>query len=195
MTELENNDKAFSSVFSINNLTVPNILTVSRILLIIPFLILFFYDYYVVALVVLIFSGITDILDGYIARRFNQISQLGQYLDPLADKLTLFSVGISLSVIFPIIIPIVCLLALKEIIIIAGAFYLVKNEINPPAALWFGKVSTFSFYIASVATFTLYVFGINDYPLIIGMFVVTFFLMVISAVGYYRIFKKLLIRT
>lgn len=195
MAELENNGKELVSVFSTNNLTVPNILTVLRIMLVIPFSILFFYDYYVFAFSVLILSGITDILDGYIARRFNQISQLGQYLDPLADKITLFSVGICLSFLFPIIIPIVCLLALKEIIIIAGAFYLVKNEINPPAARWFGKASTFSFYVASLGTLALYIFNVNYYPLIIGMFVVTFFLMVISVVGYYRIFKKLLMRT
>ena len=65
---------------------VPNILTVARFFLI-PFIIYFIVvDQYVMAFIFLTLSGITDILDGFIARKFNFITNFGKLIDPLADK-------------------------------------------------------------------------------------------------------------
>src|SRR6476620_3625230 len=84
-------------------ITVPNLLTVFRMVLIPVFVSLLFYQRFVLALAVFISAGITDGLDGLLARRFNQKSQLGTILDPIADKLMLVTAFVVLSMrsVFP----------------------------------------------------------------------------------------------
>jgi len=84
-------------------LTVPNMLTVFRMVLIPVFVTLLFYRRFSLALAVFILAGLTDGLDGLLARRFGQQSQLGTVLDPIADKLMLVTAFIVLSMrsIFP----------------------------------------------------------------------------------------------
>ena len=83
--------------------TVPNLLTVFRMVLIPVFVSLLFYQNFVLALAVFILAGVTDGLDGLLARRFNQKSQLGTILDPIADKLLLVTsfVVLSMRSVFP----------------------------------------------------------------------------------------------
>ena len=84
-------------------ITVPNLLTVFRMVLIPVFVSLLFYQRFVIALAVFIMAGVTDGLDGLLARRFNQKSQLGTILDPIADKLMLVTAFVVLSMrsVFP----------------------------------------------------------------------------------------------
>ncbi len=84
-------------------LTVPNLLTVFRMVLIPLFVTLLFYQRFLWALGVFVIAGITDGLDGLLARRFAQESQLGTILDPIADKLMLVSAFVVLSMrsVFP----------------------------------------------------------------------------------------------
>lgn len=65
-------------------LTVPNLLSLIRIILIPVFGVLFYHDHVLAAVIVLAVSGLTDLFDGKIARRFNQVSELGKILDPIA---------------------------------------------------------------------------------------------------------------
>ena len=83
--------------------TLPNLLTVFRMVLIPVFASLLFYQRFVLALVVFVVAGVTDGLDGLLARRFNQKSQLGTILDPIADKLMLVTAFVVLSMrsVFP----------------------------------------------------------------------------------------------
>ena len=83
--------------------TVPNLLTVFRMVLIPVFASLLFYQRFVLALAVFVTAGVTDGLDGLLARRFNQKSQLGTILDPIADKLMLVTAFVVLSMrwVFP----------------------------------------------------------------------------------------------
>ena len=83
--------------------TVPNLLTVFRMVLIPVFVSLLIYKRFVLALAVFALAGVTDGLDGLLARRFNQKSQLGTILDPIADKLMLVTAFIVLSMrsVFP----------------------------------------------------------------------------------------------
>jgi cardiolipin synthase len=83
--------------------TVPNLLTVFRMVLIPVFVSLLFYQRFILALGIFILAGITDGLDGLLARRFNQKSQLGTILDPIADKLMLVTsfVVLSMRSVFP----------------------------------------------------------------------------------------------
>jgi len=87
--------------------TVPNILTVFRMVLIPVFVSLLFYQRFLLALGVFVLAGLTDGLDGLLARRFNQKSQLGTILDPIADKMMLVTAFIVLSMrnVYPLPLP------------------------------------------------------------------------------------------
>lgn len=99
------------SKFNLRDLgTIPNLLSLFRIVLIIPFIIFFLQGNYIAAVIMIILSGISDALDGFIARRFNQITDIGKLLDPLADKLTLIAIMICILVLFPIVMPVVIVL-------------------------------------------------------------------------------------
>ena len=131
---------------------IPNILTVARFFLI-PFIIYFIaVDRYVLAFIFLTISGLTDILDGIIARKFNFITNFGKLIDPLADKATQTSVLITLT--FKDIIPfwMIVIVALKEATMIAGASFLYGKELVV-SSKWYGKLSTVLFYIAIVCSF------------------------------------------
>lgn len=77
--------------------TIPNLLSFFRLLLIPVFLILLVNEQYIWALVVLVGSSLTDFVDGYVARHFNQVTRVGQLLDPAADRLFIFSTLIGLA--------------------------------------------------------------------------------------------------
>ncbi len=133
---------------------VPNILTVIRFLLI-PFILYFiFTEKYVAALVMLTVSGITDILDGIIARKFNCITNFGKLIDPLADKTTQISILAALT--FKGIIPLWMLIVVfvKEFAMIAGASFLYGKELVV-SSRWFGKLATVLFYLAIVCSFVI----------------------------------------
>jgi cardiolipin synthase (CMP-forming) len=88
-------------------ITVPNLLTVFRMALIPVFVSLLFYQKFLLALAVFILAGVTDGLDGLLARRFHQQSPLGRILDPVADKMMLVTsfVVLSMKSVFPAPIP------------------------------------------------------------------------------------------
>src|SRR5216684_5498115 len=88
-------------------ITVPNLLTIVRMALIPVFVSLLFYQKFLLALAIFIVAGITDGLDGLLARRFHQQSPLGRILDPIADKMMLVTSFVVLSMrgVFPIPIP------------------------------------------------------------------------------------------
>ncbi|MCP4680912.1 MAG: CDP-diacylglycerol--glycerol-3-phosphate 3-phosphatidyltransferase [Desulfobacterales bacterium] len=79
-------------------MTIPNLITVLRIILAPIFIIYLLNDRFLPALLVFILAGLSDGADGFIARAFNQKSKLGSYLDPVADKLLLVSAFVVLSV-------------------------------------------------------------------------------------------------
>lgn len=133
---------------------VPNILTVIRFLLIPIIIILISQDKYIDAIIVFSISGITDILDGTIARKFNLISDFGKLMDPLADKLTQLSMLAMLT--FKNIIPIwiVIVVFIKEFCMICGASFLYGKELVV-SSKWYGKAATTLFYIAIVVSLIL----------------------------------------
>lgn len=127
--------------------TIPNIICLVRILLITPFVNFFLDGNYKWAALVIILSGLSDCFDGMIARRFNQESELGKILDPLADKLTLLAVGICLCVIEPFFLPVVIILVLKDVLMLIGSSRVVKKGIIVPKSKWYGKLGTVMFYV------------------------------------------------
>lgn len=131
------------------NFNVPNTLTVIRFFLIIPFVYFFLNNHYMKAVIVLGVSGITDMLDGMIARKFNQFTELGQMLDPLFDKLTQASVAVCLAIKQPILIPLLAIFVVKECLMVTAAVILIsKNKKKPSGSKWYGKAATVMFYIS-----------------------------------------------
>ena len=147
--------KSGASALSNKALTIPNLICLVRILLITPFVVFFLDGEYFIAAAVIILSGLSDCIDGFIARKFNQESELGKILDPLADKLTLLAVGICLVVIEPYFLPIVVILVSKDVLMLIGSTKVVKNGILVPKSKWYGKLGTVMFYVT--VTFIVFV--------------------------------------
>ena len=126
---------------------VPNILTVLRFILI-PFTVYYlFNDQFILAIVFLFISGLTDVLDGAIARKFNYITNFGKLIDPLADKITQLSLlgTLVLKNIVPLWILVIVLI--KEAAMVAGAAFLYGKELVV-SSKWYGKSATVLFYLA-----------------------------------------------
>ena len=126
---------------------IPNVLTIVRFILI-PFIVYFAVkEQYIITTIILLISGITDILDGVIARKFHFITDFGKLMDPLADKAT--QVATLVVLVMQNIIPfwILVVVIIKEFIMVAGASFLYGKE-TVVFSKWYGKLSTVLFYIA-----------------------------------------------
>lgn len=135
------------------SLNIPNSLTIFRILLVPVFVGLLLYEHYDIALITLLIAALTDILDGMIARMTNQRTRLGEYLDPLADKLLLMSAIITLSVLHVIPVWAVIVVVSRDAILLTGTLvaHLTETDIDiSPTAL--GKATTFAQICYVVAT-------------------------------------------
>ena len=119
--------------------TIPNIMSVIRIILIIPFIYFYFQSRYILSTILLIASGLTDAVDGFIARKFNMISNLGKILDPLADKITQIAVVVCLTIKHAILLPLLIVFGIKELFMLLGATHLLKSGKRPAEAKWWAK--------------------------------------------------------
>ena len=124
-------------------LTIPNILSFFRLCLI-PLIVWIYVgkEDYTLAGYVVIFSGITDVVDGFIARRFNMISDLGKVLDPIADKATQGVVIILLATRFPLMLIPIGLGIVKELFMAISGYMVVKKCEIVLCAEWYGKLAT-----------------------------------------------------
>ena len=131
---------------------IPNALTIVRFILI-PFIIVYIAkDKYIEAFIFLTISGLTDVLDGFIARKFNFITNFGKLVDPLADKMTQVSILVTLALKDIIPMWILVIVFIKEFAMISGASFLYGKELVV-SSRWYGKLSTVLFYVAIVASF------------------------------------------
>jgi len=127
---------------------IPNILSVIRIFMI-PVFVYFFFEYYenlYLALIVFLLAGLTDIIDGYLARRNGWITNVGKVLDPLADKLLQCTVLICLAVKEVTPYWFAGMFILKEAFMICGAFITFKKIHFVVKSNWYGKATTAIFY-------------------------------------------------
>lgn len=139
-------------------LTIPNLLSLIRIMLIPVFAVLFYQDQKIAAVVVLALSGFSDMFDGKIARKYNQISELGKILDPVADKLTQITIAVMLFIDFhtaqntliKAFSWVFLFFLIKEGIMIIGGLIMLILGIRPGAAEIFGKIATVVFYVGMV---------------------------------------------
>jgi len=168
---------------------VPNILTAIRMLLIPVIFYFALQENYILAVLFLTLSGLTDVLDGYIARKYNFISDFGTLFDPLADKLTQVSTLIVLVIQGIIPIWILIIVIIKELLMIAGAAFLYdKNTVV--GSRWYGKAATVLFYVAIL-------FSMLDKQLQLGLtfnmylYYIAVALTIFALYMYFRTFSKL----
>lgn len=127
-------------------LTIPNLLSVFRLALIPVYITIYLNadepcDFYIAA-GILALSCMTDMIDGYIARKFNMISNMGKFLDPIADKMTQFTLIVCLAFRYPFLIWLICLFVVKESFqLIAIGLNLRKKKVLD-GALFSGKICT-----------------------------------------------------
>lgn len=174
---------------------IPNILSAFRIVLI-PFL--FFAlikDQSTLAAILLFLSGVTDLLDGWIARRFDAITPLGKILDPIADKLTQAVLSITLMITYARYWFFFAIIIIKELLMLILGGNLVRKHIRIEGAKIFGKVNTVVFYLVM---FILIVFTQLSDSMVILLLTVTTVMSVISGLLYipdYIAYRKRIINS
>ena len=150
---------------------IPNILSVIRIILVIVFVVVFFAPISKMwALIVFLTAGATDVLDGYLARRFNWITNLGKVLDPLADKLMQCTALVCLCIDKVVPVWFLVIFFLKEILTLVLGFIVVRRRSIVVASKWYGKTSVCLFYLTiCIAVILKYPHGIilNDWQQLI----------------------------
>ena len=123
-------------------INIPNVLCYIRILLVPVFIVLFLKELYWQSALVIVVASATDIVDGWIARHFNMITDWGKFIDPLADKLMQFAMLIMAIFKNPWVSILVGIFALKEAIMLGVGLYIYHKGNNLNGAMWCGKLST-----------------------------------------------------
>lgn len=139
--------------------TIPNWLSYIRIALIPVFAVLFYKGYVGWAMLVLGLSGLSDFLDGKIARKFNQVSDLGKIIDPVADKLTQITIAIMFYIEFRTSSDeliktfswVFLIFVIKEFVMVFFGGLMLVMGLRPAAAEIYGKAATMVFYLVMIA--------------------------------------------
>ena len=141
---------------------IPNILTVLRVLLILPFALFVLGAQYDMALVVFFIAGLSDGIDGFLARQFNWQSRFGAIADPLADKLLLMTAYIVLAWTLQIPLWLTVVILSRDLVIVLGAliyhYFISHYDIKP--SIW-GKACTMAQIIYALAV----IVKLADYPM------------------------------
>lgn len=138
-------------------LTVPNLLSLFRLLLIPVFVHQYLQENYTATGLLLLLSGLTDMADGFIARHFHAVSNLGKILDPVADKLTQVSMLICLVSRYPLMLILVIIMIFKELFMSISGVLVIHKTGTVFGADWHGKATTILLYL----TMFIHVFWIS----------------------------------
>ena len=164
---------------------VPNVLTMLRIVMVGVFAVLFVRGLYVAAGAVFLLAALTDLVDGYIARKYNLITNFGKLMDPLADKLLLI-VALICLVSHGFLPPFILVFVLvKEAIMVIGGLVLYNKNVVVYAKK-FGKFASFFFNAGVVLTFlsSTFIPAIGKYHIDIVVFAIAIVLAIL-ALGQY----------
>lgn len=165
-------------------LNLPNLLSLLRIFLVAPFLIAVIYDRHLLALLIFIAAGISDFLDGYLARRLDQKSILGTFLDPLGDKLlgTVAFIALSVQGLLPAWLAVIAVA--KDIYVALGAGILhYSGNLTVAVPSFWGKFATL-LQIVTIGLVLLGAFLSISAPLLETLFIVTALVTSIACVHY-----------
>lgn len=143
-------------------MNIPNLLTALRFVLIPIFGYYLYNEQYLIAIILFLLGGLTDVLDGYIARKFNMVTSWGKVFDPAADKLMQITALVLLTV--QELIPSVVLIVVvaKEAFMGMGSIVLYKKKNVIVSANWYGKLATVIFYLAIIMTIIFKMEKINN---------------------------------
>ena len=122
--------------------SIPNLLSYFRLLLIPLFIQLYIRGDFTEAVMTLAASGLSDIIDGRIARKYNMVTDLGKVLDPVADKLTQCAMMICVATRYPAMWWLLGIHVVKELIMIVVGYYVLKKTDTVNSAIWCGKLCT-----------------------------------------------------
>ncbi len=130
---------------------IPNILSTIRLILAFAFIPVFIREQPtdsqgIVALSIYVLASVTDVIDGYIARKYSASTNLGKILDPLADKLLQFIVSVCIAYVEPMFLIIPVFLFIKEILMLAGAIVLYRKKTVLGSNIY-GKVASFVYFL------------------------------------------------
>jgi cardiolipin synthase len=131
-----------------SELTIPNALSVLRLLLVPVFLVLLLDQQNLAALLVLIFASATDWFDGFLARKLNQVTKLGARLDPAADRLYIFATLIGLAVNGNIPVWLAVVVILRDVMLATTYPVLATHGYGPLPVHFLGKAGTFALLYA-----------------------------------------------
>jgi cardiolipin synthase len=171
-------------------MTVPNIISVIRILLVPVFCILYFTPgLRWAAFIVLVASGVSDVLDGIIARKFNQVSRFGKVIDPIADKLFQLSTVICITIDGVVGWWLLALMIAKDLFMLIGGSIFYHKTHAVIASKWYGKLTSVLLFSTFVISFFLSFMGVESsikFIVITVLAAVTMVFSIISAVNYTR---------
>ncbi len=172
---------------------LPNIITCIRIALIPVFAVLYLTKQYITAIIVLALVILSDLVDGYIARKYNLQSRTGELLDPLADKLALVTVCLCLFI--KKLVPLwffIAIIAKELFMLCCGliANFILKKQNAISKAKWYGKLATVSLYTVLCANFIFPSFFLAHEVLRICGFVFVLFWEYFAFVNYGLIYLK-----
>ena len=141
--------KLFTNVWNI-----PNVLTMLRLILIPVFVVLFFHEEEIRwgSLCVFCAASLTDMLDGYLARKLNQITDFGKLFDPLADKLMVLTAMICQTFWGPLPLVAVLIVALKELVMVFGGMFMLSKNVVVYAN-YYGKAAQVGFIASLILSF------------------------------------------
>lgn len=165
---------------------IPNLLCYFRILLVPVFIHIYFNvesnGEHILSTGILVLSGLSDFLDGFIARKFNMITEFGKLIDPMADKLTQLAIALTLMYTYPYYKILAVVIVVKDSMLALGGLHLLKtknkyiNQAKMP-----GKIATAVFYLVSII---LVAVDISDYFISDVMIIVTIVLMLFAMIHY-----------
>ena len=169
--------------------SIPNILSFVRLLLIPVIIVLYCtFNQHIIAAGVVVLSALTDVVDGFIARRYNMITDLGKFLDPLADKLTQAAMIICVATkCWWVVFLLVIMLVRELLLFIWGLLFFKKNDaVN--SSRWYGKLSTVVVYLSM---FVIFLFPALSIEIIKILFSVCVIVIALSAVLYGNFYLSL----
>ncbi len=171
---------------------IPNILSVIRIILVFVFVFVFFaLNSPAWALVIFLTAGATDIVDGYLARRFNWITNLGKILDPFADKLMQCTALVCLCIKSYVPLWFVLVFFAKELATLIIGLLVIKRRSVVVVSKWYGKAAVCLFYIAIFMCVVFRSFFAQNPAVSILMFGMVAFFAVLAFVGYIKHYSSL----
>lgn len=169
--------------------SIPNILSYFRLLLIPLFIALYVQEDFTEALITLAASGLSDILDGRIARKYDMVTDLGKVLDPVADKLTQCAMMLCVAMRYPAMWWLLGLHVVKETVMLIMGWYVLKRTDTVNSAIWAGKLCTGVIY----AVMMLHVILPHlPQPVSVGCTIVCAGLIVLSLIVYTARYVKIL---